>query len=153
MRAAMAVLSIGLLVFSAGGAADTTARWDEKPFFPRRPGEKVPPPAFFATTRAVPAGAEVRIKVVRCPRDATLEVHRFIGGPVFSTGGTKYADLSADKTLTHKLDRETTVGITTGVGGERGRCKSVERKDGYDVLTYSFGDLGDMVLEVEVVGK
>jgi len=45
------------------------------------------------------------------------------------------------------------VAITTSVGSEQGRCKTIDRKDGYDVLKYSFGKLGDMVLEVEVMGK
>jgi hypothetical protein len=153
MRAVLAVISVGFLVVAVRGAADKTARWEERPFIPRKAGQKVSPPAFFATTKALPAGTEVKIKVVQCPKDATLEVHRFIGGPVFSTGGKKYADLSADKTLTYKVDKEMKVGITTGVGGAQGRCKSVERKDGPDVLTYSFDKVGDLVLKVEVVGK
>jgi hypothetical protein len=153
MRTVIAVIAVGFVVSAVGSAAQTIARWEEQPFIPRKPGEKVPPPAFFATTKAMPAGAEVRIKVVQCPKDAALEVQRFIGGPVFSTGRTSYAELSANKIVTHKVDKEMRVAITTSVSGERGRCKSIDRKDGYDVLTYSFDKLGEMIIEVEVVGK
>ena len=153
MRALLALVAVGFVVAGFGSAAQTIARWEERPFFARRAGQKVPPPAYFATTTAMPAGAKVRIKVVQCPKDATLQVHRFIGGPVFSVGSTGYAGLSAGKTITHKLDREMKVAITTSVGSEQGRCKGIDRKDGYDVLKYSFDKLGDMVLEVEVIGK
>ena len=153
MRAAIAMISIGLVILPLGSAAETIAKWEERPFFPRKPGAKVPPPAFFATTKAMPAGAEVRIKVVQCPKGATLEIHRFLGGPVFSAGSTKYTDLPANKALLHKLDKEMKVGITASTGGVQGRCKSIDRKDGYDVLSYSFDKLADVVIEVEVVGK
>jgi hypothetical protein len=153
MRAVIAIIWVGFAVSAVGSAAQTIAKWEEQPFFARKPGEKVPPPAFFATTKALPAGAEVRIKVVQCPKDALLEVHRFIGGPVFSTASKSYADLSTNETVTHKLDKEMRVAITTSVNGERGRCKGIDRKDGYDVLTYSFDKLGDLVIEVDVVGK
>jgi hypothetical protein len=153
MRAVITLCSIGLVVSAVASADETIAKWEERPFLARKAGQKVLPPAFFATTKAMPGGAEVRIKVVQCPKDATLEVHRFLGGPVFSAGSTKFTDLAAKKTVTHKLDKEIKVAITTSVGGEQGRCKSVDRKDGHDVLTYSFDKLGDMVIEVAVVAK
>jgi hypothetical protein len=152
MRVMLAVVPIAFVVVAFGSAAETTAKWEERPFLPRKPGQKVAPPAFFATTKVMPAGAEVKIKVVQCPKDASLDVHRFLGGPVFSAGSTKYAGLAAKKRLTHQLNKEMKVGITTSVGSEQGRCKSIDRKEGYDVLTYSFDKLADLIIEVEVVG-
>lgn len=101
----------------------------------------------------MPAGAVVRIKIVQCPKDAVLHVHRFIGGPVFSAGSKEYTDLSKGKTVVYKLEKAMKVGVTTSVGRQQGRCKSIDRKEGYDVLKYSFGKLGDVVIEVAVVGK
>ena len=152
MRAMFAVISLGF-VGTVGDAAKTIAKWEEKPFFARKAGQVVPPPAFFATTEEMPAGAEVRIKIVQCPKDAVLHVHRFIGGPVFSTGSKDYTDLSKGKTIVYKLDKAMKVGVTTSVGRQEGRCKSIDRKEGYDVLKYAFDKLEDMVVKVVVVGK
>jgi len=133
--------------------AENIARWQEKPFFARRLGQKVPPAAFYATTTPMPEGAVVKIKVVECPKNAKLRIHDFIGGPVFSTGFKEFTDLTAGQDLTYKLNKKKTLGITTVVDKENGTCAGLEHKDGYDVLKYSFGNLGNVIIEVKVADK
>jgi hypothetical protein len=153
MRPALVLISVLAFCCGSGHAAATIARWEIRPFFPRRGLQKVPPPQYYATTAEMPAGAQVRIKVVQCPKNASLDLRDFIGGPVFSRGIVKaFADLAVGQVLTCKLDKKTKIAITTKVGDEAGTCKELERKEGYDVLKYSFGDLGELVIEVEVVG-
>ena len=132
MRVILTIISAVFVVGAVASDDETIAKWEERPFFARKAGQKVPPPAFFATTKAMPAGAEVRIKVAQCPKDVTLDIHRFLGGPVYSVGAKKYAELSANKTLTHTLEKEMKVAITANAGGEQGRCKGIKREDGYE---------------------
>jgi len=153
MRAIISMISIGLVGCAVAAAAETTATWEAQPFFARKAGQQVPPPAFFATTEALPAGAEVRIKVVECPQGVCLDVHWFLGGPVFTAGSEEYAFLTAGKMISHKLANEMRVAITASLGDEHGRCQDIVRKDGHDVLRYSFDKLGDLVIEVTVTGK
>jgi hypothetical protein len=153
MRTALALISLLALSHAGAFAADSIVKWEERPFFARRAGTVVPPPQYYATTEEVPAGSEVRIKVVRCPDKAALDLHHFIGGPVFSVGVLKsFSDLEADQTLTFKTDDKMKLGMTAKVGGDAATCKGVERKDGKDVMKYAVGDQ-DLVVEVEVVAK
>ena len=158
MRPGLVLISV-LGFFCAGGyGTASAAHWEERPFFPRRPHQKVPPPQYYATSAELPAGAEVRIKIVKCPKRADLSIHDFLGGPVFSKGIVKeFSDLKADQVLTFKLEKTMKVGITTRAGEgdskETGTCAGLEEKDGHDVMKYSFGDVGDLVIEVEVVGE
>jgi hypothetical protein len=55
--------------------------------------------------------------------------------------------------LTYKLDKETKVGITTRLGDADGSCRDLEQKEGTAVLKYSFGERGDVVLEVKFTAK
>jgi hypothetical protein len=55
--------------------------------------------------------------------------------------------------LTYKLDKETKVGITTRLGDADGTCKGLEQKEGTAVLKYSFGERGDVVLEIKITPK
>ncbi len=144
-----------LLMFSVSGAfaAETIATWKVRPFFARRLGQVVPPPAFIATTAPMPEGAEVKIKVIECPKNARLRIHDFLGGPVFATGFKEYTDLAAGKTLIYKLNKQKTIAITVRIDDQDGTCKVIERKDGYDILRYSLGANGDFAIEVQVVGK
>jgi hypothetical protein len=152
MRTTLALISMAALA-SAAACADSIAKFEERPFFARRPGTVVPPPQFYASTEEVLAGAEVRVKVVQCPDKAGIDFHHFIGGPVFSTGVVKsFTDLTADQSLSFKLDDKMRIGVTAKIGGEAATCKEVERKDGKDVMKYAVGDQ-ELVVEVEVVGK
>jgi len=153
MRTALLLTSILALPHVAVYAADAPARWEERPFFALRPGQQVPPPQYYATTEELPAGTEVRLRVVRCPDKAGLAVRHFIGGPVFSIGVVKkFSDLAADQVLSCKLGDKMKVGITATIGGDPAACKGLEQKGGKDVLKYAAGDQ-ELILEVEIVGK
>ncbi len=153
MRTAIQLVLLLVLPQVAALAVDAPARWEERPFFARRPGQHVPPPQYYATTEELPAGAEVRIRVVRCPDKAAAAVRHFIGGPVFSTGVVKeFSGLAADQALACTLGDKMRVGITASVGGEPAACKGLEQKDGADLLKYAAGDQ-ELVLEVEIVRK
>src|SRR5437016_5877291 len=94
------VLLLALAFAWLAAYAAPAARWEERPFFARRPRQPVPPPQYYATTAEVPAGAEVRVKVVSCPKKAGLDLHDFIGGPVFARGVPKsFTDLEAGQTF------------------------------------------------------
>jgi hypothetical protein len=152
MRVALAVICVCAFVGAEVVAAETIAKWVERPFFARRPGQTVPPPAYFATTEEMPAGAEVRIKVVQCPKNGNLDVSRFFGGPTFAAGYKGFADLKPGQELTCTLDKMMKISITTRIGADNfATCKEVQRKDGYDILKYSAGEKEEFVLQVEVV--
>ncbi len=153
MRSTIRLALLLVLPQVAALAADAPARWEERPFFARRPGQIVPPPQYYATTEVLPAGTEVRIQVVRCPEKAAVAVRHFIGGPVFSTGVVKaFSGLEAGQALACTLGDKMKVGVTASVGGEPAACKGLERKDGADLLKYAVGDQ-ELVLEVEIVRK
>jgi hypothetical protein len=136
-----------------GGVAVAADRWAERPYFARRPGQQVPPPQFYATTDELPAGTEIRIKVVKCPDKAGVALHHFIGGPVFSIGVVKdFSDLKADQVLTCKLDDKMKIGIKTSIGDDAATCKGLEKKDDGAVMTFTCGD-AKLVIQVEIVGK
>src|SRR5579884_3077656 len=150
--------SVVLLVSAAGvPAADSVTGWAVQPFVPRRPpppGQKPPPPQWYVSTDEVPAGAVLRIKVVRCPKDARVAVHQWRGGPVPIASTQTFADLAAGKELTYKADKKARLMLDAGVGdpggGTPGQCKEVKRQGGRDLVTWSCGDLGDVVIEAEV---
>ena len=155
MRTVLLLMAAWVLSGVAGQAAPADVHWQERPFFPRRANQKVPPPQFYAPTAEVPAGAVVTIKVVESPKGAALVLHDFLGGPVFSRGIVKeFSHLSAGQVLTWKVDKAMKVGLTTRAGEgevkEPGTCAGLEKKEGGDVMKYTFGDRGKMVLEVEV---
>lgn len=153
MRTAIPLALLLVLPQVAALAADAPARWEERPFFARRPGQHVPPPQYYATTEELPAGAEVRIRVVRCPDKAAVAVRHFIGGPVFSTGVVKeFSGLAVDQKLSCTLGDRMKVGITATVDGKPAVCKGLERKDGTDLLKYAVGDQ-ELVFDVEIVRK
>jgi hypothetical protein len=152
MRFAVMSVCVGAVVCAGVLAGETIAKWEERPFFARRPGQTVPPPQHFATTQEMPEGAEVRIKVLQCPKNGNLDVNQFFGGPTFADGYKGFADLKPDQVLTCKLDKKMKISITTRIGaGGFATCKGVQQKDGRDILTYSAGDKMEFVLEVEVV--
>jgi hypothetical protein len=152
-----AVVLVVLLVSGAvASAADSIVTFQVQPFIPRRVGEKVPPPIWYGSNEAVPAGADVQIKVVQCPKETRLYVHQWRGGPVPIAASSELADLTAGKTLSHKAEKTIRLVFEGTVGGERpkgmsGQCKEAKRQDGRDVLTWSFGDKGDLVVEVRIV--
>jgi hypothetical protein len=148
-------LGLALAVFQvvADVSAADPVRWEERPFFARRVGQPVPPPQYYATTEEWPAGTELRIRVVRCPKKASVVLRQFLGGPVFSKGVVKdFPDLAVDQVLSCKLDEKMKVGVTTSIGGAPGTCGGLEQKDGKATMKYGTGDQ-EMVLEVEIVGK
>src|SRR5262245_44228565 len=102
------------LVFCSAGAdaGDSAAMWEMRPFFARKAGQPVPPPQFYATTAEMPEGTVVTIKVIECPKNTTVNVHNFLGGPVFATGSKGYPGLAAGQTVTHKMDKKTKIGLT-----------------------------------------
>jgi hypothetical protein len=150
---------LGLVVLLGGtaavSAADSIVTFQVQPFIARKAGEKLPPPIWYGSSEAVPAGAAVQIKVVQCPRDVRLYVHQWRGGPVPIAGTSELAELTAGKTVTHKPEKPFRLVLETSVGergkGMAGQCKEAKRQDGHDVLTWSFGDKGDLVVEVLVV--
>ncbi len=149
MRSVLALTS----VLALGAAAVAADQWVERPYFARRPGQQVPPPQFYATPDELPAGTEIRIKVVQCPDKAGVALHHFIGGPVFSVGVVKdFSDLKQDQVLTYKLDDKMKIGIKTSIGGEAATCKGLEKKDDATRMTFTSGD-AQLVLQVEIVMK
>jgi hypothetical protein len=153
MKTVLLLTPLLALSHVAACAADSITQFEERPFFARRLGRVVPPPQFYATKAAVPAGAEVRIKVVRAPDKARIDFHHFLGGPVFSKGVVKsFSDLATERVLTFKTNKEMKIGVTAKIGDEAATCKGLERKDGKDVLKYAAGKQ-EVVVEVEVGKK
>jgi hypothetical protein len=153
MRPALVILAALALPSLQAHAAGAAVKWEERPFFARRLGTPVPPPAFYATTAALPGGTEVTVKVLKSPKKAALRIHDFLGGPVFARGYKEFDDLAAGKVLTYRVVKDMKVGLTTRLGDQDGTCKGLEQKGATAVLKYSFGARGEVTLEVKVVEK
>ena len=146
---AVAVLGSAMVL-----GADSITTWAVQPFLPRKalpPGEK-PPPRWYVSVKEVPAGAEVQIKVVQCPKGARLFLHNWRGGPVPIASSNEFTDLTPGKTVTHKADKMTRLMLEARMGGEGlGLCKDLKRKDGGDLITWSIDEKDEVTVEVLVV--
>ena len=153
LRLALVLILPYVCVQASAQDANPPSKWVERPFFARKAGQPVPPPQYYSTVDEQPAESELRIKVVRSMKKASISVVNFRGGPVFIKGVVKdFTGAETDQVLTCKLGEKMKVGIRTTIGGVEGVCGGLEQKDGKTLLKYT-ADGQELVLEVEIVSK
>ena len=111
---------------------------------------KLQPHTIYYTTDVMPAGSELRIRVVECGNADILLYDTHDGG--VSPSVYRFKGISAGQVLKYKLPRAMNIGIAVGSPAQA-NCVGVEDKGQSHLLKYDFGNLGKFVLESKVVGE